>query len=221
MASPYSVTVASESIAVEHNHGATTLTVTNTTKQELTTRFDIRTQPPTKADWLAVDRPLRPIGPGTAEQVKVTIAAPADQEGTFAFQVVAVSWQRPQDDFTVSPAVAFTLKKDGAPVAPPPGVRWWMILIPIAIVVFAGIGVGAYLHFRPVPVVPAPTSVSVPDVVSLKLDTAIATLKKAGLLALISDKTPGSPLPAVVITQNPLPKVVVPPGEAIMLVVKH
>ncbi len=202
MASPYYITTPSNQteIVITGNKGEMSFTVTNNTAAALRTHFSLG-----RADndgdsqrnpglpegsplikWLQIKTDGDPVptvkaGNGTAH-VSVTVAAPADAEGTYYFRLLAGAEPKPEEDFSASPTVTFKLSKTA--VTPPPKIKWWIILVAVAGVLAI---VGGVLFF-------VVRKHGMPDVVGKPSDEAKLVLEKAGLQVKISSVfSPGKP----------------------------
>jgi PASTA domain-containing protein len=173
MSSFYSITPLSGQMSVKDNAGEISFSVANNTDRVLQTRFDLSLdqQSPAKKEWLQVDTKPCNIPPKGTVQVIVKMKAPPGTQGAYNFGIVAAAAPRTDEDFTVGPAISFTLAKTSAPNPTPFQIKWWMVLI--AAVLLLGI-VGGVLalvlgHHS-----------GVPNVVQKKSDEATQILESAG-----------------------------------------
>jgi hypothetical protein len=156
---PFEVTIPNTSVNLgPAGKTDVTFSVSNVSGRALRANFVLLPDDPKTATWLTLKVP--PSYDFTNEnaltQVGVALAAPAGTAaGTFTFKLRALSAERPDDDFTDSPAVAFTVGP--APVKAP--FPWWAIIVAVLIVVVGG-GIALGVHFlRPAPApTPVPTA---------------------------------------------------------------
>jgi hypothetical protein len=145
---PFEVTIPNTSVNLGPA-GKTDLTfsVSNVSGRASRANFVLLPDDPKTASWLTLKVPPSYdfTKEGATTQVGVTIASPPGAAaGTYTFKLRALSSERPDDDFTDGPTVAFTLGPARATTAFP----WWAIIVAVLVVALGG-GVAAYLHLRP------------------------------------------------------------------------
>jgi beta-lactam-binding protein with PASTA domain len=128
-------------------------------------------------------------------QVIVKLKAPPGTEGAYHFGIVAATAPRTDEDFTVGPTVSFTIAKGNAPTPKPFQIKWWMILIGVALLLGLVGGVLA--------LVLGGHGGGVPGVTNKKSDEAAQILQKAGLKAKINETYYQGKDPGVVQKQTP------------------
>jgi len=127
--------------------GNVTYSVTNTSGSTRRTRLRIDADDDVHPDWVSVrDGDERDIPPGATETFSVDINAPGSVEPkNLSFTAVAVNLEDPDNDFETGPAVAFAVP--AIDQGGKPKVKWWMIAIPITLVLFVGGGILAFIFW--------------------------------------------------------------------------
>jgi hypothetical protein len=215
----YSIPPLTQALVVKDNAGQTTFTVNNATDKALSTEFQIEATAPAKPEYFQVERPFRVMPPKGAEQVKVTLAAPPDADGTGSFTIVAIWRERSEEFRTKGAAVGVTLKKatTPAPAPTPTKMPWWIwLLIAGFVLLLAGI-----LTYALWPKGGSDDAVvTVPAIEGVEIEEATALLKKMGLEIQETTVTSGPGKPGTVVTQNPRAKVRVARGSTVRVTVR-
>jgi hypothetical protein len=217
----YSIPPLTQALVVKDNAGQTTFTVNNATDKALSTEFQIEATAPVKAEWVQVERPFRVIPPKGAEQVRATLAAPPEADGTGSFTIVAIWRERSEEFRTKGAAVGVTLKKAEAPKPAPTPTKmpWWIWLIVAAVVLVIGIVVVVIATRDKTPEGPF---VAVPSVIGKEVTEATAFLKAQGLeLQEGAPATSGSAKPGTIVDQNPREGVKLARGGTVRVTVRR
>jgi PASTA domain len=216
----YSIPPLTQALVVKDNAGQTTFTVNNATDKALSTEFQIEATAPAKAEWFQVERPFRVMPPKGAEQVKVTLAAPPDADGTGSFTIVAIWRERSEEFRTRGAAVGVTLRKatTPAPAPTPTKMPWWIwLLIAGFVLLLAGI-----LTYALWPKGCAEgETVKMPPLIGVKIEEATAQLKKLGLEIVESPVKTGSGPVGTVVDQNVRAGVLLACGQAVTVDVRR
>jgi hypothetical protein len=218
----YSIPPLTQALVVKDNAGQTTFTVNNATDKALSTEFQIEATAPAKPEWFQVERPFRVMPPKGAEQVKVTLAAPPDADGTGSFTIVAIWRERSEEFRTKGAAVGVTLKKVSAPAPAPTPTKmpWWIwLLIAGGVLLVGGIITYAILSRDKTPEGPF---VKVPGVIGVEIEEARTLLEKRGLtLEELPPVTSGAAKPGTIVDQNPREGVNLARGGAVRVTVRR
>ncbi len=141
MPSPFDISVATNTVKLDNKReGVATFTVKNNTRRRLHATAKLATQPPDGAQWLTI---LPPEGGSTdsanvrdfpidgTQQFQVRIAVPMDAApASYTLTLTLADEVNPDDNFTVSPEVMFTVVEAPKP-EPRPFPTW---IIPAAII---------------------------------------------------------------------------------------
>lgn len=217
----YSIPPLTQALVVKDNAGQTTFTVNNATDKALSTEFQIEATAPAKAEFFQVERPFRVMPPKSAEQVKVTLAAPPDADGTGSFTIVAIWRERSEEFRTKGAAVGVTLKKASAPAPAPTPTKmpWWIWLIIGGLVLLvAGIITFVMLSKDKTPDTPF---VKVPRLIGVEIEEATTLLEKMDLKVEETPVTTGAAKPGTIVDQNPREGVSVARGGTVRVTVRR
>jgi hypothetical protein len=141
MASPFDITVATNTIVLDNNReGVATFTVKNSTRRRIRGLLRVITQPPESpaGKWVTIVPPEGATGEANArdfvidstQQIQVKVAAPMDAApGSYALRLIVADEVSPEENFTTSPDVVFTVRE--LPKPEPRRLPGW--LIPAAI----------------------------------------------------------------------------------------
>jgi hypothetical protein len=219
----YSIPPLTQALVVKDNAGQTTFTVNNATDKSLSTEFQVEATAPAKAEWFQVERPFRVMPPKGAEQVKVTLAAPPEADGTGSFTIVAIWRERSEEFRTKGAAVGVTLKKAAAPtpvVTTTTGMPWWIWLLIAGGVLLVG-GIITYMILSRDKTPDGPF-VKVPQVIGVEITEATTLLEKMDFkVEELPPVTTGSAKPGTVVDQNPRGGVNAARGSLIRLTVRR
>jgi hypothetical protein len=175
MSSTFSITAASNNIAIDRQQPTTSVayTVSNASGQEIRGRASLASMPANAPhlSWLAIEgESERPFPIGATEQLRVSIhVPPTAAPGNYTFRLNMIATHNPDETFTEGPTVTVTVPE---PVPQPKKFPIWVI--PVALVVVAIIAIILVFALRP-------RAVAVPDVVGMSEDAGGAELEDAGL----------------------------------------
>jgi Tol biopolymer transport system component len=166
MASPFDITVPSNTVNLDNKReGVMTFTVHNNTRRRLRAVAQLTTQPPEAAKWLALLPPEGDGVPGgnirdfpidSTQQYQVKIAVPMDAPpGSVTVELIVADEVNPDENFTESPQVMFTVRAIELPPPRPPLPVWLIAAIIIGVLVIVGL-ILVVINNRPVDV-PTPT----------------------------------------------------------------
>ncbi len=170
MPSPFDITVATNTVVLDNKReGAAAFTVKNNTRRRIHALLRVTVQPPDGLKWLTIvpaedGAAVRDFPIDGTQNVQVKIAAPPDAApGTYTLRLIAADEVNPDDSFSESPDVLFTVREIPKPAPRPiPG---WLIAAVIAavaliVVIIAG---GVILSNRqqatPTPTIPPSATV--------------------------------------------------------------
>jgi hypothetical protein len=170
MPSPFDITVASNTVNLDNKReGVATFTVHNNTRRRLRAAAQLTTQPPEAARWLTLLPPeggavtsgnVRDFPIDSTQQYQVKIVVPMDAPpGSATFKLLVADEVNPDDNFTESPDVMFTVRE--VPKAPPPQPLppWLIPAIVIAVLVIVAIIAAVII----IPDPPEPTATPLPS----------------------------------------------------------
>lgn len=132
-------------------------TVTNTTGKDLEVGLDVETRDPAQKAWAKIDGPsTRRLAAGGADQVTVTVVAPADAKpGTLELALLVFDSREPGDAFSKSPFASVEVPEAPKVVEKKP-CRWCIpAAIAAAVVLMIGAGAGWYLTRPTLVLIPA------------------------------------------------------------------
>jgi hypothetical protein len=164
MPSPFDITTVSNTVNLDNNRqGIAVFTVKNDLRRHIHAVVRVTTQPPAADKWVTIlpiegstDAPdTRDFPVDNTQQIQVKVAVPADgAPGSYSFKLTVADDANPDDNFSTSPDVLFTVHEAPKP-APHPFPPWIIpaVLIGVAILVLLIIGGYALSHRQP----PAPT----------------------------------------------------------------
>lgn len=167
MPSPFDVTVASNLVSLDNKReGVATFTVHNNTRRRLRAAARVTTTPADGAGWVTILPPengsvtggtTRDFPIDSTQQYQVKIAVPMDAPpGSYTLKLVVADEVNPDDNFTESPEVQFTVREIPKE-APKPLPGWLIPAIIIAVLVIVALVVGVVvLSNQPEPT-PTPT----------------------------------------------------------------
>lgn len=176
MASIATITAATPKVQVKAGQTAQhTFTITNTTDATLTYSIKAVAEGAAEAAWLVCEGPAeRQLSAGESEQVTVRVEPPEDARAEeYTFHLLAFSSERPGEDFTESPTVAFEVSpiQNGNG-----GLPWkWIAIAAGVVVLLVGGGLGAWHWMHP--------ELTVPNVEGKPLAEASTILEEAGFQA--------------------------------------
>ncbi len=204
MPSPFAITTSTSTIPLDSNQkGAVTFTVKNITKIRIQAIAKLNAVPPEAAVWITPVPPSslttpadvwsRDFAPdGTNTFVLNVAVPPTAAAGEYKFSLVVANEADPDDDFTVSPQVGFSIaavqetKKPSLPILP---ILLILALIVIVILVIALIFSGGG---TPAPTAtPTETSTSTPTTTPTSLPTATPTSEPTATLTSTPSFTEG------------------------------
>ena len=176
--------------------GTLTLTVRSKSERAESARIAIQPQSPAKPEWFSFpDAPStspreieRDFQARATETIKIDVTVPGNvSPGAHMFNAMITAEERPDDDFVVSPNVAFNVA--AWTQAPPPREKfpWWAIAIAAALVLLVG-GAGLYLLL-------AEDDKQVPRLISLTLPDALQRLQEQDLRS-VTIRVSAATLPA-------------------------
>ena len=182
MPSPFDITIVSNSVTLDNKReGVAVFTVKNNLRRRIRAQARVTTNPPAAAQWLTI---LPPDAPSTdpanvrdfpiesTQQLQIKIAVPADgAAGSYTLRLTLADETNPDDLFTESPDVQFTVREIPKP-APTPFPSWIIpaVLIGVAVIVIIILG-GVALSNRQQPT-PTPSG---PCLVRLKASQFVYT----------------------------------------------
>lgn len=116
------------------NTGPATFSVTNKSGQSLTGRLSMEPQGNSKAEWFEIlGEKERNFAGSETQKITVNVKTPATvPAGDYKARFRVVNVSDPDNDFTESPVVTFTVPAADAPKG---GIPWWVWLIVAAVVV--------------------------------------------------------------------------------------
>ena len=153
MPSPFDITTASNTVNLDNKReGVAAFTVKNNTRRRLHASAKVQTQPPDGAQWLTILPPTDSAPGGTtdtasvrdfaidgAQSYQVRIAVPMDvAPGSFTMKLIVADEVNPDDNFTESPDVVFTVREIPKP-EPRPFPMWIIPAVIVALLLIAAI----------------------------------------------------------------------------------
>ena len=187
---PFEVTTPKTTVTLDaQGHADVVFSVSNVSGRALRANFKVLPDDPKTATWITVTGPpsFDFAKDSALAQVPVTISAPpGGTQGTFSFKLRALSAERPDDDFTDSPTVAFTVGPATKKQFP-----WWIVAVVVALIVIVA-GILWWIKTHPA----GPPAAVIPDVTGM---TDVQAAAKLGALGFQNLGTCGTG-PAVVRT---------------------
>ncbi len=160
-------------------------TIRNDTGAPIKVGIQVLADEPVSSDWLSVDQPERELDENSADQVTVSVNAPASLgPGRYAYRIRVYSIKQPGEEFTEGEKVAFEVEgKTQAPVeaAAPKKCGWCIPAAIVAAVLVLGVG-GYFIYDKLVPDKPVAKMIEVTDYNNWQLTSAINDLVKKGLV---------------------------------------
>lgn len=157
--------------------GTLTLTVRNRTERSRTGRITIETEGAAKPEWFSFEGSLptsrgeieRDFAAKGTETIRANLQVPAGAPaGSFVFRVRVTAEDDPDNDFTVSPNVAFDVTASTPAPQPREKFPWWAIAVAVLLVLI--VGGGALFMFL------TPDGPKVPQIIGLPWQQAQARL---------------------------------------------
>lgn len=150
MARVFAITATSETLTLDaQGQGEVSFSVTNTTARPLRARARLVPLGAAQSAWFtAPPEPEQTLASGATQAYSVRVRVPPGvAPGPFSVRLDVDSVERPDEDFTEGPAVAFTVKA-AAPPPPRPAFPWWILLVVLAVLVVGGIVAAVLLRGR-------------------------------------------------------------------------
>lgn len=152
MPSPFDITTATNTVTLDNKReGVAVFTVRNATRRRLRATARLTTTPPEGAQWLSLLLPesgdaaapnQRDFTIDSTQQLQVKIAVPASAApGSYTLKLTLADEVNPDENFTASPDVLFTVREVPKP-EPKPFPVWIIPVIVIALLVIGAIIVG-------------------------------------------------------------------------------
>lgn len=162
MPSIFAISTATSTIPVADRRGQAIFTVANTSPRAVRVRARVVAQQAVARPWLTiVGEAERPFAVAEVQQYSVQIAAPPDAPaGTYSFRLVVVAEDRPDEDYTEGPTVAFELAP--APARPPFPWPWLAAALAGLLLVAIAIIIALVLNASPEPPAPTPAPTPLP-----------------------------------------------------------
>lgn len=149
MPSPFDITTATNTVTLDNRReGVAVFTVRNNTRRRLRAAARVAVEPAEGSQWLTI---LPPEGgsPETAnqrefpidstQQIQIKIVAPASATpGSYTLRLTLADEVNPDENFTVSPEVLFTVREVPKP-EPRPFPMWIIPVIVIALILIAAV----------------------------------------------------------------------------------
>lgn len=195
MPSPFDITSVSNMVNLDNKReGVATFTVHNNTRRRLRAAAVLKAQPSTAEKWLTLLPPeegsalggnVRDFPIDSTQQYQVKIAVPMDApSGSVTFKLVVADEVNPDDNFTESPEIMFTVREI-TNVPPPPPPPWLIPAIIIAVLVVVVIIGGAVIlsnRAEPTPT-PSPTATVVLGACTITMTNAQFTYQQPDTIA--------------------------------------
>lgn len=128
--------------------GTTSYSVTNQTGSVVRARLRIDVDEGGDPSWFVIrEGREQEISPGSTATFSIDLSVPGSAEGgSSSFKAVAINLADPDNDFAIGPAVGFEvpLLADKEPS----GIKWWMIAIPVGLLVLVGAAVGLFFWLQ-------------------------------------------------------------------------
>jgi hypothetical protein len=187
MPSPFDITTATNTVTLDNKReGVAVFTVRNATRRRLRATARLTTTPPEGAQWLSLHPPesgdaaapyQRDFPIDSTQQLQVKIAVPATAApGSYTLKLTLADEVNPDENFTTSPDVLFTVREVPKP-EPKPFPVWIIPVIVIAVLVIGAIIVGGVALSQPQPT-PTPAG---PCVVTFTAPTFVYTTTTADM----------------------------------------
>lgn len=181
MPSPFDITTATNTVTLDNKReGVAVFTVRNATRRRLRATARLTSTPPEGAQWLSLLPPesgdaaapnQRDFPIDSTQQLQVKIAVPASAApGSYTLKLTLADEVNPDENFTTSPDVLFTVREVPKPEAKPFPV-WIIPVIVIAVLVIGAIIIGGVALSQPKPT-PTPAG---PCVVTFTAPTYVYT----------------------------------------------
>ena len=174
MPSPFDITTASNTVNLDnHRQGIAAFTVKNNARRHIRAIAALSTQPPDGVKWVTLlpidgstDAPnVRDFPIDSTQQIQVRVAVPMDAPvASYKLKLTVADEVNPDDNFTDSPEVVFTIPEPPKPPpSPPPSWLIPAILIAVTVIVVLIIGGYALSHRQQVTPTPTPPSTFAED----------------------------------------------------------
>lgn len=178
MPSPFDITTATNTVTLDNKReGVAVFTVRNTTRRRINATARLTTTPPEGAQWLtlvsaegsnAAAPNQRDFPIDSTQQLQVEIAVPASAApGSYTLKLTLADEVNPDENFTTSPDVLFTVREIVKPT-PKPFPVWIIPVIVIAVLVIGAIIIGGVALSRPQPT-PTPAGPCVVTIITEQL----------------------------------------------------
>lgn len=177
MPDAFAITAAASTVALDGTgKGETSFTVSNATGRPLRIRAVVAPTEPAKAEWFAIAGEAERETPlGGTQQYTVRISVPAGTPaGTYQFRLGAHAEDRPEEDYSQGPTVAFTV----AAAQPKKRFPWWIVAAAAAAVLLIAV---AFVVLGDGDDEEAADPVTMPDLVGLPQSQAVAQLQALGV----------------------------------------
>lgn len=128
MARYFDITTASPTVPLSNGKGAVAFTVSSRLERVVQARVKVRPEEPAQSGWFEVSGPVeREFTPDQTHQFTVTVSPPADTpQGTYRFHLLVAATERPDEEYTDGPEVAFDVAARPDPDEPAP-FPWWAV----------------------------------------------------------------------------------------------
>jgi hypothetical protein len=208
MAQLFNVTVASETVNLQHGQGQVAFTASNVSGRPLRGRAVLVAKDPISKAWLTLSGEAeQDFAVSATKQFTVTVkATQGAKPGKYNARLDVVSVHNPDEDYTEGPTVALVLSEPS--VAPEKKFPWWIIVAAAVFLIIVG-GVFWYVL--------SPSKVRVPDVTHMSLDDAKQKLTQAKLKEV--EKTTIGTAAGQVMSQDPAAGTSVEQGATVTLTV--
>lgn len=150
MARVFAITATPETLALDaQGRGEVSFSVTNTSARPLRARARVVPLGAAQAAWFeAPTEPEQTLAAGATHAYRVGLRLPAGvAPGQFSVRLDVDSVERPDEDFTEGPAVAFAVKA-AAPAPPRPAFPWWILAVVLVVLVVGGVVAAVLLRGR-------------------------------------------------------------------------
>jgi hypothetical protein len=178
MPSPFDITTASNTVALDNKReGVAVFTVKNNLRRRIRAQARVTTQPADAAKWLTIlpadatssdPANVRDFPIDATQQIQIKVAVPADAPpASYTLKLTVADESNPDDLFTDSPDVVFTVKETPKP-APTPIPSWIIpaVLIGVAVIVviiLGGVALSNRQQTTPTPSTPCVAKLKAPQ----------------------------------------------------------
>ncbi len=185
MPSPFDITTATNTVVLDNKReGVAVFTVRNATRRRLRATARVTTTPADGAQWLTILPPdggdaasanQRDFPIDSTQQLQVKIAVPASAApGSYTLKLMLADEVKPDENFSTSPDVIFTVREIPKPT-PRPFPVWIIPAIIIAVLVIGAIIIGGVALSQPKPT-PTPAG---PCIITFTAPTYVYTIPDA------------------------------------------